>query len=88
MTREVLEERKRLETLVDGLQMKTEMKLTRVNELEQIKKKLNENKGQMEANKDFEFEVQILVPRETDISGTGQFTTNCQKCRTTCHFPW
>ncbi|EFX70693.1 hypothetical protein DAPPUDRAFT_30529, partial [Daphnia pulex] len=85
LTREVLEERKRLEALVEGLQMKTEMKLTRVDELEKIKKILKENEDQMDANQAFEFET--LVPKSTDISGTGQFTTNCQNCRTTCHFP-
>ncbi|XP_046438636.1 uncharacterized protein LOC124190112 [Daphnia pulex] len=87
MTREVLEERKRLDFLVEGLQTKSELKLTQVEELEQIKKALKENQDQMEANKDFEFEVEFLVPKETDISGTGQFTTNCQTCQTTCHFP-
>jgi hypothetical protein len=87
MTREVLEERKRLDFLVEGLQTKSELKLTQVEELEQIKKALKENQDQMEANKYFEFEVEFLVPKETDISGTGQFTTNCQTCQTTCHFP-
>ena len=38
LTREVLEERKRLEALVEGLQMKTEIKLTRIDEFQQIKK--------------------------------------------------
>ena len=87
LTREVLDERKRLEALVDGLQMRTQIKLTRVDEFQQVKKILAENKEQMEANKDFEFEVEFLVPKSTDISGTGQFTTNCHKCKTTCHFP-
>ena len=85
MTREVLEERKKLEALVEGLHMMTQEKLTRVNELEKIKKILTENQQQMEANKDFEFNV--LVPKSVDISGTGQFTTNCQNCLKTCHFP-
>ncbi|EFX69484.1 hypothetical protein DAPPUDRAFT_30479, partial [Daphnia pulex] len=87
MTREVLEERKGLDFLVEGLQTKSELKLTQVEELEQIKKALKENQDQMEANKDFEFEVEFFVPKETDISGTGQFTTNCETCQTTCHFP-
>ncbi len=87
LTREVLEERKRLDLLVEGLRTKTEIKLTQVDELEKIKKTLKENQDQMEANKDFEFEVEFLVPKETDISGTGHFTTNCQTCQTTCHFP-
>ncbi|EFX64710.1 hypothetical protein DAPPUDRAFT_304271 [Daphnia pulex] len=87
LTREVLEERKRLDLLVEGLRTKTEIKLTQVDELEKIKDALKENQDKMEANKDFEFEVEFLVPKATDISGTGQFTTNCQTCRTTCHFP-
>ena len=87
LTREVLEERKRLDFLLEGHCTKTEIKLTQVDELETIKKVLIENQDQMEANKNFEFEVEFLVPKETDISGTGQFTTNCQTCRITCHFP-
>jgi hypothetical protein len=87
LTREVLEERKRLETLaVEGLQLLNQIKLTRIDEFQQIKKILPDNKDQIEANKNFEFEVEFLVPKSMDISGTGQFTTNYQKCRTTCHF--
>ena len=87
LTTEVLEERKRLQVLVECLQMKTEMKFTRVNELEKIKKVLTDNKEQMKANKDFEFEVEFHVPKSIDITGTGQFTTNCDNCKMTCHFP-
>ena len=86
LTRNVLEERKRLEALVEGIQIKTQMKLTVDDELQQVKKILIENKAQMEANKDFDC-ISVSVPKSVDISRTGQFTTNCQKCRTTCHFP-
>ena len=41
----------------------------------------------MAANQDFEFEVEYVVPEQKDISGTGQFISNCQKCQFTCHFP-
>jgi hypothetical protein len=85
LTREVLSERKRLEALVKALKQTNDIKLTLLNELEQVKKLLEQNEDQMDANKVFEFER--LVPKSTDVSGTGQFTTNCQKCRTTCHFP-
>jgi hypothetical protein len=85
LTREVLSERKRLEALVKSLKQTNDIKLTLLNELEQVKKLLEQNEDQMNANKVFEFER--LVPKSTDICGTGQFTTNCQKCRTTCHFP-
>ncbi|EFX63113.1 hypothetical protein DAPPUDRAFT_32361, partial [Daphnia pulex] len=87
LTREVLEERKRLESLVEGLQLRTQIKLTRIDEFQQIKRILAENHEQMDATRNFEFEVEFLVPKSTDISRTGQFTSNCQKCRTTCHFP-
>ncbi|XP_046655011.1 uncharacterized protein LOC124348781 [Daphnia pulicaria] len=87
LTREVLEERKRLEALIEGLQLRTQIKLTRIDEFQQIKKILADNQDQIDANKNFEFEVEFLVPKSTDITGTGQFTTNCQKCQTTCHFP-
>ncbi|KAI9550825.1 hypothetical protein GHT06_004670 [Daphnia sinensis] len=87
LTREVLEERRRLEALVEGLQLRTQIKLARIDEFKQIKKMLAENQQQMDENKNFDFEVEFLVPKSTDISGTGQFTTNCQKCTTTCHFP-
>ncbi|XP_059350252.1 uncharacterized protein LOC132087730 [Daphnia carinata] len=87
LTREVLDERKRLEAFVNGLQLRTEIKLARIDEFEKMKKMLAENQQQMDENKNFDFEVEFLVPKSTDISGTGRFTTNCQKCTTTCHFP-
>ena len=87
LIREVLDERKRLEALMEGLQMSTQKKLTRVNEFQQVKNILAKNKKQMEANKDFDVEVEFLVPKSTDNSETDQFTTNCHKCKTTCHFP-
>ncbi|KZS18175.1 Uncharacterized protein APZ42_015725 [Daphnia magna] len=87
LTREVLEERRRLEGLVDGLQLLTQIKLARIDEFEKIKKMLEENQQQMDENKNFDFEVEFLVPKSTDISGMGHFTTNCQKCTTTCHYP-
>ncbi|KAK4030185.1 hypothetical protein OUZ56_023162 [Daphnia magna] len=87
LTRQVLEERRRLQALVEGLQFRIQFNLARIDEFEQIKKLLAENQQQMDENKNFDFEVEFLVPKSTDISGTGQFTTNCQKCTTTCHFP-
>ncbi|XP_045024258.1 uncharacterized protein LOC116936081 isoform X2 [Daphnia magna] len=87
LTRQVLEERRRLQALVEGLQSRIQFNLARIDEFEQIKKLLAENQQQMDENKNFDFEVEFLVPKSTDISGTGQFTTNCQKCTTTCHFP-
>jgi hypothetical protein len=62
LTLEVLEERKRLETLVEGLQLLKQIKLTRIDEFQQIKKILTDNKDQIEVNKNFEFEVEFLVP--------------------------
>ena len=82
-TTEVLDERKRLQVLVECFQKRTEMKSTRIDELEKIKKVLTDNEEEMEINQFFEFHVSKLV----DISKTGQFTTNCNNCKMTCHFP-
>ena len=86
LTGEVLDERKRLHVLVEGLQIRIEIKLTRVNELEKIKKFLTENQAKMAANIN-NFKFNVFVPKLIDIRDTSQFTTNCRKCEMTCHFP-
>ena len=87
MTREVLDERKKLQALVQGFQMRTEIILIRLIELEKIINIFMLNKGLVEADRDIEYDVVLFVPKLVDISGTGQFTTNCENCQMTCHFP-
>ncbi|XP_039373366.1 uncharacterized protein LOC120392695 [Mauremys reevesii] len=85
LTQEVLWERKKLEVAVQGLQLQIKAGLTKLEELRQTKRALEQLRGDMEANKDFEYEVERTVAVKEDISGTGVFITNCQVCHFTCH---
>ncbi|XP_067391823.1 uncharacterized protein [Emydura macquarii macquarii] len=87
LTQEVLRERKMLETAVEGLQPQIKAGLMKLEELRKTKEALEQHKGDMEANKDFEYEVEKTVPVKEDISGTGNYITNCQRCHFTCHYP-
>ncbi|MGH0174015.1 UNVERIFIED_CONTAM: hypothetical protein FKN15_011400 [Acipenser sinensis] len=87
LTREVLAERKQLEVSVEGLQTMIKVGLSKLDEIRETQAALERHKHCIEANKDFEYEVEITVPIKKDISGTGTFIMNCQKCHFTCHYP-
>ncbi|XP_065254585.1 uncharacterized protein LOC135873904 [Emys orbicularis] len=87
LTQEVLRERKELEMAVEGLQPQIKAGLMKLEELRKTQEALEQHKGDMEASKDFEYEVEISVSVQKDISGTGNYITNCQQCHYTCHYP-
>ncbi|XP_062424597.1 uncharacterized protein LOC134136684 [Rhea pennata] len=87
LTKEVLQERRQLEVAVEGLQPQIEVALKKLEELRKTQEALVHHKDEMEANKDFEYEVDKVIPVQKIISGTGQYTTNCQNCHCTCHYP-
>ncbi|XP_058873355.1 uncharacterized protein LOC131724722 [Acipenser ruthenus] len=87
LTKEVLAERKQLQVSVEGLQPMIKVGLSKLDEIRETQAALERHKHCIEANKDFEYEVEITVPKQIDISGTGRFITNCQKCHYTCHYP-
>ncbi|XP_072115621.1 uncharacterized protein [Mobula birostris] len=87
LTREVLREREQLETAVEGLQVQIRVGLTKQEELRKTQQILNQHQTELDANKDFEYEIETTVPVQEDISRTGHYITNCQKCRFTCHYP-
>ncbi|XP_039905275.1 uncharacterized protein LOC120744778 [Simochromis diagramma] len=84
LTKEVLRERKQLENLQE--QVKRGLA-----KLEEIKKKtrdkLKEYEAEISRNENFEFEVTVKKPFQEDISGSGNYITNCQQCHYTCHYP-
>ncbi|XP_075779173.1 uncharacterized protein LOC102457665 [Pelodiscus sinensis] len=87
LTQEVLRERKELEVAVEGLQPQIKAGLVKLEELRKTQEALEQHTGDMEANRNFEYEVEKTVPVKIDISGTGRYITNCQKCHYTCHYP-
>nr|XP_033810315.1 uncharacterized protein LOC117364795 [Geotrypetes seraphini]XP_033810324.1 uncharacterized protein LOC117364795 [Geotrypetes seraphini] len=84
LTKEVLEERKQLETLVEGLQPQIRAGLTKQEELRNITAALNQNKDKMKANENFEYETSKTVEKREEVT---DFITNCHKCHYTCHYP-
>ncbi|XP_053569241.1 uncharacterized protein LOC128659695 [Bombina bombina] len=83
LTKEVLKERKELEVTLQALHPQIKSGLAQLEAIRQTEVALQQHKSLMEANKDFEFEITVTVPRQVD-KGSG-FITNCQQCNFTCH---
>ncbi|XP_048012812.1 uncharacterized protein LOC125246012 isoform X2 [Megalobrama amblycephala] len=84
LTQEVLKERQQLEVLVEGLQPQINAGLSKLDEIKKTRAALEQHKAEMEANKNFEYEVEVTVPKEIR-NNTGYYLSNCQKCHFTCH---
>ncbi|XP_067865877.1 uncharacterized protein [Heterodontus francisci] len=87
LTKEVLRERQQLEAAVEGLQPQIKAGLTKLEEIRKTQQALHQHQVDLDANKDFEYEIEVTVAEKEDISGTGHYITNCQKCHFTCHYP-
>ncbi|KAL0147764.1 hypothetical protein M9458_056940 [Cirrhinus mrigala] len=84
LTQEVLKERRHLEVLVEGLQPQINAGLKNLDKISKTRAALEQHKAEMDANKDFEYEVEITVPKMIENT-TDHFLTNCQACHFTCH---
>ncbi|XP_049454443.1 uncharacterized protein LOC125902267 isoform X1 [Epinephelus fuscoguttatus] len=87
MTKEVLRERQQLENSVENLQTHVRVGLAKLEELKETTDKLKEHEAEISRNENFEFEVTVMMPVQKDISGSGNYITNCQQCHFTCHYP-
>ncbi|XP_028987093.1 uncharacterized protein LOC114844147 [Betta splendens] len=87
MTKEVLRERKQLETAIEGLQPQVKAGLAKLQQIKSTKEKIKEHETVMVSNKDFEIEVDVIQPVQTMLTNKGVYITNCQKCSVTCHYP-
>ncbi|XP_051747375.1 uncharacterized protein LOC127511058 isoform X2 [Ctenopharyngodon idella] len=84
LTREVLKERQQLEVLVERLQPQINAGLSKLDEIKKTRADLEQHKAEMDANKDFEYEVEVTVPKQIKNT-TGYYLMNCQQCHFTCH---
>ncbi|XP_039905296.1 uncharacterized protein LOC120744795 [Simochromis diagramma] len=87
LTQEVLRERKQLEISVENLQVQVKLGLAKLEEIKETREKLKEYEAEISRNENFEFEVTVKKPVQEDISGSGNYITNCQQCHVTCHYP-
>ncbi|XP_060707094.1 uncharacterized protein LOC132832899 [Hemiscyllium ocellatum] len=85
-TKEVLRERQQLEAAIEGLQLQIQMCLTKLEEIRKTQQALNQHQLDLDANKDFEYEVFAPFLKRIDISGNNS-ASNCSKCKFTCHYP-
>jgi energy-coupling factor transporter ATP-binding protein EcfA2 len=83
LTKQVLEERKRLEATVDGLQPLIKIGLSKMEEMRKTKQMITNSQAQIEANENVEFEVEVTVPQK--VENLRGYLTNCNKCYVTCH---
>ena len=86
LKKEVLEERKTQEATVDGLQPLINIGLARTNEIMEIIQMVYKNQAEIDNNRNVQFEYEAVVARQVLIPD-GMFSTNCNKCKVTCHYP-
>ncbi|EFX64709.1 hypothetical protein DAPPUDRAFT_333912 [Daphnia pulex] len=86
LTKQVIDERKRLEVTVDGLQPLIKIGLTKMEEMRKTKMVIANSQAQIEANENVHFEIEVTRPKQIQIP-TGRYLTNCNKCHVTCHNP-
>ena len=85
LTKQVLDERKRLNVTINGLNEDIHRQLTKMEELAKARSEFEKNADQIKANKDFTYTFTKSVGEKKNTGG--QCTTNCSKCATSCHFP-
>ncbi|EFX70692.1 hypothetical protein DAPPUDRAFT_217123 [Daphnia pulex] len=85
LTKQVLDERKRLESTVDGLQPLIKIGLAKMEEMRKTKQMITNCQAQIDANENVEFEVEVNMPKK--VENLYGYLTNCNKCYVTCHNP-
>ena len=86
LTKEVLNERQQLESIIQGVRPQIRMGLGKIDELRQEERVMKQHEADIAANKDFKYKVTKESQRKITLD-TGQFVTNCLVCNFTCHFP-
>ena len=83
-TNEVLEERKRLHTKMEGLLPQLNMGLSNMEEIRRQIRIIEENEDKIDGAKNFEIEEEIPEQKRVHCA-VGQHTTLCHLCNFTCH---
>ncbi|XP_064389644.1 uncharacterized protein LOC135337609 [Halichondria panicea] len=84
LTREVLEERQRLEANVKGLQPRINEGLAKIEEMRKERRIVEEHEADIETNKQFKYTITVTKQRRVDFE-RGRYVTNCLTCNYTCH---
>ena len=85
LTREVLEERQELETVMLSLQVQMKLWVRKIFKLKQEERCMKEIEAKIAVNENFTYTVKTPKVVKHDISGTGIHVNNCLNCNYTCH---
>jgi hypothetical protein len=86
LTKEVLTERKKLQTTIDGLHNNVRLLISQIDQIEQDKKLIEQHSRDINANKNFKYQQKSLDIQKIDLK-PGEYVTNCLICNFTCHYP-
>ncbi|KAJ0000912.1 hypothetical protein NQD34_005932, partial [Periophthalmus magnuspinnatus] len=87
MTKDVLKERKQLETAVEGLLPQVKAALAKIQEIKTIMERVKDHEADMTSNKNYEIQVEVIKPVQVPLTNKREYLTNCQACHVTCHYP-
>ena len=85
LTKKVLKEREQLHVSLEGLNDQITLGLNKIEEMRQEEMVLHQHEKEIEANKNFRYQVKVTQTRHVNLEGTGQHTTTCLPCNKTCH---
>lgn len=86
LTKEVLQLRKNIETTIEGLQPQIHEGMNTLNTIRQEKDILRKHEEDIEANRNFTYEIDEIRMTQIDLP-VATYVTNCIICNRTCHFP-
>ena len=85
-SREVLQECEQLEITLQDLQSQIRARLAKISELQQERQLLQDSNADLNAYKDFTYQVEVIKHRKVDLPA-GQSATFCLQCNHSCHYP-
>lgn len=83
-TKDVLDEREQLKTVILNIRPQVTAGLSKLSELQQQLNVFKKYKNKIEDNQNFEYEVEETRQEMVDLP-KGQHVTNCLQCNITCH---
>lgn len=87
LSRKVLDERKKLEKILEILRPKISEGLQKMDEIQKYRNILSKHDPSVSQEEASSFEIKVAVMKKMDISSSGNHLTNCQVCQMTCHYP-
>ena len=86
LTRETLNERQRLEAVIESLKLQIQVSLTKMNVHRQKQRILRKREAEILQKKHFTYELTVTKQRKVNLPDN-VCVTNCLQCNFTCHYP-